>query len=181
MLPGELILALYLIADHSPFWVPVPFVVYAAIRRRFSLRWLFALMTAEAIAFAIPLILVSALDEWPGGLRPSYVAIDGDERLTGEARTASPLIAALRQYHSEHGDYPADLTTLRPLLPNSAFASGQFVDGWHYFPASNSAGFSLSRKLGWETALLYHWDGADGSWVFARGDGSPDTPIVLNP
>jgi hypothetical protein len=56
-----------------------------------------------------------------------------------------------------------------------------FVDGWHYSPTPNSAGFRLARKLGWDTALQYHWDGVNGSWVFASGGGSPDKPIVLSP
>jgi hypothetical protein len=34
----------------APFWIPIAFAAYAIGRRQYGMRFLFALMTAEAVA-----------------------------------------------------------------------------------------------------------------------------------
>jgi hypothetical protein len=37
----------------SPLWVPIPFLCYAITRKRFSVAFLFLLLTAEALSLAV--------------------------------------------------------------------------------------------------------------------------------
>jgi hypothetical protein len=117
-----------------------------------------------------------------GGFPPTYSASDGDWALTHRARSAKPLINALRQYHSQHGKFPANLSQLAPLLPpGSLDASGNYVDGWTYFPSPTSDAFDADLRLGWDPSLVYHGAAQTGQWAFEPGDGTPEKPIALNP
>ena len=115
-------------------------------------------------------------------LRPDYHPSDYDRRLTSMAKTALPIIAAIRKYHVQKGDYPDEPSKLAPLLPKARIDKlGQDIDGWHYYRAPNSDGFSLSFPLGWDPTLEYQFDGRSGTWTFDPGDGSPVKPLKLKP
>jgi hypothetical protein len=43
----------------SPLWVPIPFLYYAITRKRFSLVFLFLLLTAEAISLTVAKLRVA--------------------------------------------------------------------------------------------------------------------------
>ncbi|MFI5012648.1 MAG: hypothetical protein ACHQAY_09890 [Hyphomicrobiales bacterium] len=130
------------------------------------------------------------LSEWPGGARPSYEARDDDPRLTAIAAGALPIIEALEGYHAEHKAYPAgdevDLSALATEIGNSipmhpsagATAPG---DLWSYSRGRGGSSYSLSKKLGWDTALTFRRDALDAQWVFVRGDGTDDVTVILHP
>jgi hypothetical protein len=114
--------------------------------------------------------------ELPGGMRPTYEPTDYDPRLTGEAKSATALIEALARYHEDHHEFPADPVRLAPYLPASPSAS---MRGWSY--TRSRTGYTLWHKLGWDPALIYEVDGAQGRWIFDPGDGSATKVIVLSP
>ena len=117
-----------------------------------------------------------------GGFPPTYSASDGDWALTHKARSAKPLINALRQYHNQHGKFPADLSQLVPLLPaGSVDQAFNNVNGWTYFPSPTSDAFDAHLRLGWDPSLIYHGTAQTGRWAFEPGDGTPEKPIALNP
>lgn len=107
---------------------------------------------------------------FPGGLRSSYNAVDGDFLLTREARTAKPIIAAIEAYRREHGHVPPDLT----VVP------GARETAWRYV-AVNPRAYALSLKLGWDPDLRYEVEGEVARWVFEPGDGSTTRTIALTP
>ena len=118
----------------------------------------------------------------PGGVTSTYAAADGDMRLTAEATTAVPIAKAVKAYFATHSTYPP-MTELQSLLKPSPVSSsrGGQINGWSYFPDSDKQGFSLTRKLGWDTALRYSWDGTSDEWYFEPGDGSASKKIDLRP
>jgi hypothetical protein len=123
--------------------------------------------------------------EFPGGMRPSYQARNYDPRLTREASTATPAIAALNRYRSQHSAFPAAASQLAPYLP-PAYATTiglkeSYVGRWNYWKTDNGQGYRLSLRLGWDPFLYYQYDGSKGHWVFVPGDGSPEKPIILKP
>jgi hypothetical protein len=113
------------------------------------------------------------LSEWPGGVRPSYDARDDDPRLTVIAAEALPIIDALERYHEAHQAYPGADDAAALLPPEIA--------GWSYLRGDDASSYSLSRKLGWDTALAFRRDAKGSQWVFQPGDGSDDVPIILHP
>ena len=121
-------------------------------------------------------------DGWPGGVSSSYAAADNDMRLTKEAATAVPIAKAIKSYCATHSTYPP-MTELQSLLKSSDINSSRAgqIDGWLYVPNSDQQGFSLTRKLGWDTALRYSWDGNSDLWYFEPGDGSASKRIELRP
>ncbi len=50
-----------LVVMPAPVWIPVVFAAFAIARKRFSLWMLFALVTAEAVAFGIISLVTAAL------------------------------------------------------------------------------------------------------------------------
>ena len=66
------------------------------------------------IVFVVHFLFFS---DFPGGMRSGYNAQDYDVRLTVEAKTATPLIASLERFHSEHHTYPSSLVEIAPYLP----------------------------------------------------------------
>jgi hypothetical protein len=140
------------------------------------------LLVAVFVAWLSYAILVP---EGPGGMRPSYEAVDNDPRLTDYARSALPIIAAIGKYHDQNGEYPNDVTKLGTLLVASKISQipgvGQDVNGWTYYRVPKSDGFVLSLALGWDPTLAYECKGNAGSWIFDPGDGSPEKTIKLNP
>lgn len=114
---------------------------------------------------------------------PRYVAVDNDARLTEMARTAKPLIDAMRRYHEIHGNYPENITAVREFLPSSNVAPQRddMADGWMYFPTTDPPGFTLSKSLGWDPTLNYQWNGTSEIWIYDPGDGSDEKQISLNP
>jgi hypothetical protein len=127
--------------------------------------------------------VLSGCGEGPGGMPPTYNAADFDARLTREAKTATPVIEALRRYQSEHRSFPEDASALRAYLPTSTVITGQppnqAVAGWCY--DRQEAGFTLTRKIGWDPCLRYRCFNGSNEWVFLPGDGSPDKTILLKP
>jgi hypothetical protein len=111
-------------------------------------------------------LLVRARLGQVGGLSPTYEARDHDPRLTLEAATARPLIAALVRYHAEHGRFPAEISAL-----------GVSSNAWTYTP--QPSGFALSKKLGWDPTLHYKFEQERGRWVFEPGDGSPERELTF--
>jgi len=151
------------------------------------------LLRISVIVVALVLALVLAgyyvlvVLEWPGGMRSTYGARDQDARLTREAATALPVIAALERYHTQHASFPEDLSVLRDVAPADPGEKSFWPDsagsalGWRYYRQGDGAGYVLSRKLGWDPMLEYHSDGDPGLWVFDPGDGSDEKPILLKP
>lgn len=156
-------------------------MVLVPIRQTLRRRW-------KLIVVSLSLLAVSGgiyfflFSDTIGGMRPTYAAADGDARLTRHAKTALPVIAALRQYHGQHNGFPEDVAQLGPLLPAGAVnLASHSVEGWTYFSAPKSDTFELSLRLGWDPSLVYHGSAASGTWAFEPGDGSPEKPIVLDP
>ena len=100
------------------------------------------------------------------GLPPTYSARDQDHRLSEEAKTANPVIAALSRYYAVHSYFPTNLSTL--AVP---------TDGWAY--ETHQSGYTLSKKLGWDPVLHYRFESGGGRWVFEPGDGSLERMIKL--
>ena len=106
-------------------------------------------------------------------------------RMAREAKTAAPVIRAVKKHFAANGAYPTNTAQLKPDLPGAAriAAAGGgdagSVDGWRYFPEPGNAGFSLRRKVGWDASLVYRWDGTAESWVLDPGDGGP--PKTVHP
>jgi hypothetical protein len=120
---------------------------------------------------------MSIPDDWPGGMRPTYNAVDHDARLTREARTAAATIAALQRYHAEHNAFPADQAALAVFFPPTP----NEMPSWRYNRSSDGSGYTLSLRLGWDPDLVYEFDGTQPHWIFSPGDGSPSKTIRLNP
>jgi hypothetical protein len=115
-------------------------------------------------------------------MRPSYAAADYDARLTREAATATPVIAALNRYHAEHSVFPAHASDFVSYLPNSPTPLGSDeILGWRYEQSERGTGYVLYRKLGWDPTLQYRCKGVAGTWVFDPGDGSAEKTIILKP
>lgn len=114
---------------------------------------------------------------------PSYNAVDFDPYLTATAKSATPVIQALEHYRRARQVYPTQTAELAPYLPPETATPGSTPDGlvlgWHYAPINDAKAFRLSRKLGWDSGLIYRFDGSNGSWVFDPGDGSPEKPVQL--
>ena len=125
-------------------------------------------------ALAIPLAIALAGCEWPGGMRSSYPAKDYDPRLTREAATGLPLIAAINRYHEENSAFPATKADL-------AVPSDKAESRWDYRRDQDGSGYSLFHPLGWDPSLQYRSNGTQGQWVFDPGDGSEEKPILLKP
>src|SRR5437660_813631 len=83
-----------------------------------------------AVAGAGVLYYIFVVREFPGGMRPSYKAANYDPRLTREASTAMPVIAALNRYRSKHAAFPAVASQLAAYLPSASAASSDLKDGW---------------------------------------------------
>jgi hypothetical protein len=58
----ELVALLVIIA--SPLWVPILFVCYAIVEKRFSLAFLFLFVTAEAISLGAAQLAISILSAY---------------------------------------------------------------------------------------------------------------------
>jgi hypothetical protein len=53
--------------------------------------------------------------------------------------------------------------------------------GWTYYsPDQHRSSCWLSRKFGWDQALIWQRDGEKTNWVFVPGDGSEGKLIQLN-
>ena len=121
--------------------------------------------TLLAVAIGVGALIGRHL-HYVGGLPPTYDATDHDPRLSQEAATAQPLIAALARYRAEHGQFPAEVSAL-----------GVASDGWVY--SVQPSGYVLSKKLGWDPTLQYRFELGRERWVFEPGDGSPEREITL--
>jgi hypothetical protein len=136
------------------------------------------------LSIAIALAAFLWFSEWPGGMRSSYPAADYDPRLTREAATGTPLIAALKRYHEEHAAFPdhaADFASYLPNPPEQLGTQSPYILDWRYYRLKKSGGYVLTRKLGWDAKLLYYYDGPGTRWVFDPGDGTPTKTIILKP
>jgi hypothetical protein len=129
--------------------------------------------------------VVSLGGEFPGGMSPTYAAVDYDPRLTREAATAKPVIAALNRYQRNHSTYPVEASELAPYLPPASVTptalKNGYVCGWKYLRSRNDKGYVLSLRLGWDPSLGYWYDGSKGHWIFEPGDGSAEKQLILNP
>lgn len=133
-------------------------------------RALVALCAASVVVLASSWIVVVRL-EWPGGMRSSYPARDGDPRLTEVARTATTVIDAIERHRSDAGVLPESIDEVGVAEPT----------GWTYV-RTGADSYLLVRKLGWDTALLYERRADESSWIFSPGDGGrPDVRIMLEP
>lgn len=153
------------------------------LRKTILVIFLFGIAALAYGAFA-------PLSEWPGGMRSSYEARDDDPRLTAIAAGALPIIDALERYYVEHRVYPAgdeaELSVFATWIGNSraTHRSGDAIelgDLWSYYGGPGGSSYSLSKKLGWDTALTFHHDPVGAQWIFVRGDGTDDVPIILHP
>jgi hypothetical protein len=108
-----------------------------------------------------------------------------DPRVTYEASTATPVIAALNRYRSQHPAFPVFATQLAPYLPPPHAAHSdlahEYVCGWDYHKMFDGRGYRIWRSLGWDPGLSYVYDGSEGHWLFNPGDGSPEQPFTLKP
>jgi len=157
-------------------------------------RWEMLGLGGLVLILGVPVagILLLRACEYPGGMRSDYPARDFDPRLTRIARTALPIMEALERYHGKTGSYPASLTELRAYLPvgaeineaiNMAYLpvgvkmkeAGNGFMSWHY--ERLDPGYCIASKLGWDSALYY--DSQADQWIFHRGDGTPNVPIIL--
>jgi hypothetical protein len=144
---------------------------------------------------AASLIVLMVVFEYPGGMPPSYKAVDHDTRLTPTAREARPIIQSLDRYYQAHGHCPqpsdGDLDEIRSNLPSGLIATsrGRYIEfrdtkaitGWSYYPADNDpTACQLWRKLGWDPALIWRRHGAETKWIFVPGDGSDEKAIDLD-
>jgi hypothetical protein len=114
-----------------------------------------AILTLSGVGLLLAVGLVAYLlvfSDWPGGMRPTYAAADYDARLTREAATAMPLIAALNRYRDEHAGFPAHAADLISYLvsasPGPLTASIDDILGWRYAQGEKGVSYILSRKLG---------------------------------
>ena len=144
---------------------------------------------------AAVLIGLMMIFEYPGGMSSSYRATNHDRRLTSIALEAAPIIESIDRYYRVHGHCPqateSDLAELRESLPESLYAgfrSGKIEfrasgapAGWTYYSSSKKlTACELSRKLGWDPALVWLRRDDTSSWVFVPGDGSKDKVIDLD-
>jgi hypothetical protein len=99
------------------------------------------------------------------------------------------------RFYKAHGQCPRvsadDLAELQKGIGNDVVAtivageisfqmSGSVIGWMYYSPDQHRSSCSLSRKLGWDPALVWQRDGEKTNWVFVPGDGSEDKPIQLN-
>lgn len=155
----------------------------------------------QGAAIAAPLaITASAIMavigvELPGGIAPSYRAVDYDFRLSSVAREAGVFIQAINLYYALHGECPEagapDFEKLlAPFSPTvSVVQRGQLLvirasaRGAEWFYVQNQVDrrrCRLSRKLGWDPTLVWQRLSGGTTWIFVPGDGSPDIPILLD-
>jgi hypothetical protein len=162
---------------------------------RFVLKLVGAIV-GGIVVLAVGLVGLLLYFEWLGGMPSSYRAVDHDRRLTGVAREAVPLIAAIDAFYKNHGACPqpdraAELAEFRAGLTDgyTAESHGRFVvlqqphviPGWIYDTSEAHAGAcSLWRKLGWDPALIWRRDGDQTGWVFDPGDGNDERPLRLD-
>jgi hypothetical protein len=152
-------------------------------------------LAAVLSAVAGSLIVLMTVFDYPGGMSPSYRATDHDTRLTPIAREAIPLIRSIGRYYQAHGQCPQvsadDLAELQNTIGSDVVATivaGEIHFGmsgaatrWIYYSADRHRNYcSLSRKLGWDPALVWQRDGEKTNWVFVPGDGSEEKPIQLD-
>src|SRR5690348_2002560 len=103
---------------------------------------------------------------------PVFHAVDYDPDFTRRARAALPIIAALNRYRSKHSTFPANAAQLAHCFPPGSVRTihpGLYfimVRGWHYYPDRGGKGYGLSRKIDWDAAFGYHYDGSKGHWIF---------------
>jgi hypothetical protein len=127
-------------------------------------RRIFWAVAMLALALPCCFVLMFFASLWPGGVRPTYHAVDHDLFLTLHAKSAKPVIEAVERHRRENGTYPASATT---------------TDGWVYTRSRD--GYVLSSKLGWDPHLEYVVEGTKSRWVFDPGDGTEEKTIVLSP
>jgi hypothetical protein len=154
-------------------------------------RWFVAALSVVAWS----LIILMIVFEYPGGIAPSYRVTDHDTRLTPIAREAIPIIQTIDRFYKAHGQCPRvsadDLAELQKGIGNDVVAtivageisfqmSGSVIGWMYYSPDQHRSSCSLSRKLGWDPALVWQRDGEKTNWVFVPGDGSEEKPIQLN-
>jgi hypothetical protein len=108
-----------------------------------------------------------------------------DPRVQYEASTATPVIAALNRYRSQHSTFPVAASQLASSLPRMHRAHSDlahdYVCGWHYEKRFDGRGYHIWRSLGWDPVLRYDYDGTTGRWVFNPGNGSPAQPFIPKP
>src|SRR5579863_3303804 len=122
-------------------------------------------LVAFLITAAAGLIVLALVFEYPGGMPPSYRAVNYDRRLTPVAREAAPIIQSIDRYYHVHGACPrateSDIAELRGSLPKTVslvtqsrgleFRPAGAPSGWVYDPGgSDPSSCTLSRKLGWD-------------------------------
>ena len=131
------------------------------------------------ITLLVAVLAIAGCSEWPGGMRPTYPARDHDPRLTEYAKTALPLIAAIEAYHDRTTYVPSSLTEIAEDLPDTPSLGANAPDQWRgWFYDSRNDEYTLTKKLGWDPALIFR--SSDASWIFYPGDGSPEKIVVLD-
>jgi len=162
---------------------------------RLAIKFICAVIGGSALLIGGAVGLMAFL-EYPGGMRSSYRAADHDRRLTGIAREAIPIITALDGFYLRHGACPQptaaeEIAEWQSGLPASLTAQrhGRFIvitgptvgPGWIYdISEPDPSECSLSRKLGWDPALVWLKRSDGAHWVFVPGDGSADKPIRID-
>ncbi len=131
------------------------------------------------IGLVLTLLLMSC-GEWPGGMGSGYPAKDFDPRLTQEAMTGLPIIKGVKRYFEVNKEYPKGFNQLKDCLPDGESIPDEYQEfymykRWHYIKMSQ--GYRISKKLGWDPALVY--DSDTQQWTFVPGDGSPEKVIKL--
>jgi hypothetical protein len=115
----------------------------------------------------------------PGGMRPTYAAVDHDVVLTLAASGAPEVIAALERYRAVHGEFPADATGLGPYLGVRGTPAAVEMHGFQYEGSGDR--YVIWKQLGWDPTLRYAFARGRGAWIFDPGDGSPSKEIALSP
>ena|SRR6185437_11348298 len=129
--------------------------------------WRRRILWASAIlVVALPLwcVLAFYVYMWPGGVHPTYNAVDHDLLLTHYAKGAKPVIEVAERERRESGDYPVSMTN---------------TGGWEYTRTQD--GYVLDLRLGWDPDLQYVVEGTRSRWVFVPGDGTGEKTIALSP
>lgn len=133
------------------------------------------------------LLLLSACDQnqTPGGVTPDYRPRDGDPMLIRVAQEAMPIIRAVESLRAEYGRFPSDPGAIASRLPRNAPIKpvGNLigVGEWLYSTDREGAGYTLSRKLGWDPSLIRMCTRRACHWIFDPGDGRPSVLVNLEP